>query len=623
MKFKKIITAFLILSLVMIVIGGIGGYYFLMKDIKVRYSSLTSYDGTQIAIMIVEPSDELNRFGNDKYGVVVAHGIVSKAEANWPLIQGLAKAGFTVVALDERGHGNSGGTIEDLHVGENEYKDIIRCAEYLKEDLKCKKIGLAGHSMGGLAVTRAAIWAEKIASVRISGTVAISAPMSDKESEAPPEGLNYIQRLIYDIFLVETEITPFAKELEKEGKPENYLVVISEADDLIDISNAEELCNLAGGPGKDSKADFQAMNASDLYIIHKGEDTPAPGHGETPRDVRTVAKTIEWIENSMNIKEHYEFDELEFDLSKNTMYSCLNVAILGFFALLLPLYTLVKYRILKYNFKQRRHLSWTLDQVVGYYIKLDEKPYNTKRLLLLLGLSSVALFVSPLITKALNIPVLQTFLIINVLVRDMVIATGIIFLLIVLLKYESLYDILNWKNFKSFSVSGLAAVVILFIFFLGLNLFDNYYSINTKWLPFSFTPFIFEKFFMFFSLWIEVMFIAGVIEYICRKQIQDKMFRAEYHYTFLNWLKSTIFISIVKAVFITMAILGLFLAYDPLEFGRIFDVALVIISLFSMMLFISECFLTLAYQNSRDFWFINLTCYTYFVWYIASWLIRV
>ena len=147
MKFQKIITLVLIASLFMIVIGGIGGYYFLMKDIKVRYSSLTSYDGTDIAIMIVEPSDELNRFGDEKYGVVVAHGIVSKAEANWPLIQGLAKAGFTVVALDERGHGNSGGTTEDLHVGENEYKDVIRCAEFLKEDLNCKKVGLAGHSM--------------------------------------------------------------------------------------------------------------------------------------------------------------------------------------------------------------------------------------------------------------------------------------------------------------------------------------------------------------------------------------------------------------------------------------------------------------------------------------------
>lgn len=621
MKLRKIITFILIISLFLIVIGGVGGYFFLMKDVKVRYSSVVSYDGTQIAIMIVEPSDEFNRFGNEKYGVVVAHGIISKAEANWPLIQGLAKAGFTVVALDERGHGNSGGTTEELHVGENEYIDVIRCAEFLKEDLGCKKVGLAGHSMGGVAVTRAAIWAEKKADIEISGTVAISAPMSDKESEAPPEGLHYIQRLIYDIFLIETEITPYADELNEDGKPENFLVVISESDDLIDISNAEELCDLAGGPGKDSKEDFKTHSASDLYMIPK--EYNAPGHGETPRDVRTVKKTINWLEKSMGITDHFELDEIDFNFSKNIMYFCLYMAIMGFYLLLIPSYLLIKRRVLKYNFKQRKHLSWTLDQVVSYYIKIDEKPYNTKRFLLLLTLSSAALFVSPIITKLLNIPVLQTYLIINVIVRDMVIAAGIIFLLLLLLKYESIYDIFNWKNFKSFLVSGLAASLILFIFFLGMNLFYNYYDLHTKWMPFTFNPFIFDRFFMFITLWIEVMFIAGIIEYICRKQIQDKMFKAEYHYTFLNWLKSTIFISIVKAVFITTAILGLFLAYEPADFGRVFDVALVIIALFSMMLFASECFLTLAYQHSRDFWFVNLACYTYFVWYVASWLIRV
>ena len=154
-------------------------------------------------------------------------------------------------------------------------------------------------------------------------------------------------KTINPIYLIETEITPYAAELDAGGKPENYLVVISEGDDLIDISNAKELCKLAGGPGQDSKEDFAGGNASDLFIIPQEEN--APGHGDTPRDVRTVQETINWLEKSMDIKEHYKIDELEFNTSKNIMYFCLYGATIGFYLLLIPLYLLIRNRILKYN----------------------------------------------------------------------------------------------------------------------------------------------------------------------------------------------------------------------------------------------------------------------------------
>ena len=161
MRYEKIIGAVLVVSMFLIVLGGIGGYSLMLKDVKIRYSSIESYDGTQIAIMIAEPEDSNKRFKDNRYGIVVAHGIISKSEANLPLITELARAGFIVVALDERGHGNSGGSTNQLHVGENEYQDVVRCAEYMKDELDCDKVCLVGHSMGGLAVTRASIWAEK------------------------------------------------------------------------------------------------------------------------------------------------------------------------------------------------------------------------------------------------------------------------------------------------------------------------------------------------------------------------------------------------------------------------------------------------------------------------------
>ncbi len=620
MRIGKVVSLILLISVAFIFTGGVIGYYLLMDGIKIKYSSLVSYDGTQIAIIIAEPEEKFNRFGSEKYGVVVAHGIISKAEANWPLIKGLARAGFTVVALDERGHGNSGGRLEELQIGKNEYKDVVKCAEYLKEKLRCKKVGLVGHSMGGLAVTRASIWAEK-KGIEIAGTVAISPPMSDKESDAPPESLSYIQRLVYDIFLVKSEIVPYASELNVSGPPYNYLVVISEADEMIDLSNAEELCNLAGGAGKTSKADFEARNASDIYIIAKKDG--APTHGDTPRDSRVVKKTIEWIELSMGIDDKYDFNLSAFELEKDIMYFSLYLAVLGSYLLILPVYLCVKRSILKYNRKERKYLSWTLDQVVNFYIKKEEKPYNTFKLLIFLSLCCAAFFISPGITRVLGIPLLQTFLVVNVIVRDTLIAAGIIFILIFIFRFESPYDIFNWKNVKRFCISSLGATVVLFIFFLCLNLFDNFYNLNVKWMPFSFIPFVYERFTMFISMLIEVIFIISVIEYICRKQIQDKMFKAEYHYTAWNWFKSTVFITLIKSIFLTTAILGIFFTYYPTDFDRVFGLALLIIGFFCIGLFASECFLTLSYQNSRDFWFIILTIYTYFVWYVACWVLRV
>ena len=96
------ITGLIGISLVLMLGGGLLGYSTMLKGVTIKYSSLISYDSTPIATMIVEPDMTNNRFGNEKYGVVVAHGVLGKAESNMQLILALARAGFTVLALDER-----------------------------------------------------------------------------------------------------------------------------------------------------------------------------------------------------------------------------------------------------------------------------------------------------------------------------------------------------------------------------------------------------------------------------------------------------------------------------------------------------------------------------------------
>lgn len=296
---KRILSLILIVSLAFIAFGGIIGYSMLSKGVILRYSSLKSYDGTQIAVLIAEPDESNNRFGDKKYGVVVAHGIVGKAESNIPLIVELARAGFTVIALDERGHGNSGGAINRLHVGEKEYQDVVKCAEYLHEDLNCQKICLVGHSLGGLAVTRASIWAEEEGIVDIAGTIAISIAIGVKNSKDPSDPLNIARYMFSKTFYLELRFAEIEDEMSETGPPYNYLVIVSENDDLIDKKGAEKACDYAGGSDKTNETYFENRDASDFYLVKGPYDktsNAAPGHGDTVKDPRVVAKVIDWFE---------------------------------------------------------------------------------------------------------------------------------------------------------------------------------------------------------------------------------------------------------------------------------------------------------------------------------------
>jgi len=621
MRKKIILSILLILSLVMIFIGGILGYSMMFKGVNMRYSSLKSYDGTQIAILIAEPDEDNQRFGDQKYGVVVAHGIIGKAESNLPLILALARAGFTVVALDERGHGNSGGSINRLQVGEKEYQDVVRCGEFLEKEMDCKEICLVGHSLGGMAVTRASIWAEEENIVDISGTIAISAAVGSSEDDEPPEALALLYQFFSKTFYIEMNFANIADEMDEGAAPYNYLVIISEADILIPVEDAEELCDLAGGPGKTSKADFNIGNASDLFIIE--EDDNAPDHGSTPRDPRSVEKIIDWLEKSMEIDDQYKFNKEEYQSYWDIQHQMFGFAVFGIFILLIPLYAAVKNKILILNKRKSNKKGVIGNTESSKGLKINEREFNNTDLLKLIGIGSAAMFIAPLITLLFSIPVLQTYVVINVFVRDLIIAALIIFIMIIVLKLESIHSIFNSENVKRFMISAIAASIMLLVSLLGMNLFDTYYDINNKWQPFTFNPFILQRVVMFLTLLIEVLFIMGIIEYICRKKVQDNLFNAKNKFTISTLFKTVLVNGMIKGLFITMLIVGLFFAYDMTNVGIVLLITPILLAVFVIGFTILEVFFTIVYQHSKDFWFVNIAIYTYAVWFIASWLIRV
>lgn len=89
-------------------------------------------------------------------GVVLCHDLGGSKEAMLSLAIALQKAGFTVMAFDFRGHGESGGTGSTL--GVEEKRDVLGALDYLGSvaGVDGKRLGVYGVGMGAQAAVRAA-----------------------------------------------------------------------------------------------------------------------------------------------------------------------------------------------------------------------------------------------------------------------------------------------------------------------------------------------------------------------------------------------------------------------------------------------------------------------------------
>lgn len=80
--------------------------------------------------------------------VLLIHGLHGSASANWarPGITAALAQGHRVVAMDARGHGDSGKPVTDADYGVAMVEDVIA----LLDRLEIRKVRLVGYSMGGM-----------------------------------------------------------------------------------------------------------------------------------------------------------------------------------------------------------------------------------------------------------------------------------------------------------------------------------------------------------------------------------------------------------------------------------------------------------------------------------------
>ena len=85
-------------------------------------------------------------------GILAIHGYINSRETQDGFAIAFARAGYVVLALDQTGHGFSGGTVAANGYGGPDGLSYLRHLPMVDTD----NIGLEGHSMGGWAVLKAA-----------------------------------------------------------------------------------------------------------------------------------------------------------------------------------------------------------------------------------------------------------------------------------------------------------------------------------------------------------------------------------------------------------------------------------------------------------------------------------
>jgi pimeloyl-ACP methyl ester carboxylesterase len=106
-----------------------------------KYVELTLDDGVKSSVAIYEPR------GDPEAGALLLHGFSGTKENLALVSSSLARAGYVVFAPDWRGHGGTGGTLQDGATGVT--SDIRVYSEALRSMYNLSFTLVGGHSMGG------------------------------------------------------------------------------------------------------------------------------------------------------------------------------------------------------------------------------------------------------------------------------------------------------------------------------------------------------------------------------------------------------------------------------------------------------------------------------------------
>lgn len=118
--------------------------------VRVEDVRFKSADGTRFSGLLYTPRDATPQ--SPAPGILAVHGYINTRETQSGFAIEFARRGYVVLALDERGHGYSGGVAMSKGLGGPEGLAFLRALPTVNPN----EIGLEGHSLGGVTVLAAA-----------------------------------------------------------------------------------------------------------------------------------------------------------------------------------------------------------------------------------------------------------------------------------------------------------------------------------------------------------------------------------------------------------------------------------------------------------------------------------
>jgi pimeloyl-ACP methyl ester carboxylesterase len=242
---------------VIIILGGVLPLFFLIyfPELKQSYTiqplALETEDGVYISAFKYTPKGERSHGG-----VVITHGFFGNKLNMQPISIEIAKRGFTVINIDFRGHGASGG----FFIRSRLILDIKAAVDYLENDVPyITEIGLVGHSLGAYT----ALSFSNSYSNRINTTIAIG-------------GISTEIAGVSNLLMVSGRFDPGLTEDEML----KVLKIYTGRDDV--------------AIGVTYNGDFTDGNNTKAYI------SPFADHWTEVVDHSTIYQTLQWLEQSFN-----------------------------------------------------------------------------------------------------------------------------------------------------------------------------------------------------------------------------------------------------------------------------------------------------------------------------------
>ncbi|WP_371806149.1 alpha/beta hydrolase [Candidatus Lokiarchaeum ossiferum] len=143
MKTRKEIVIFGLVFVIFLSFFGIFSIF--PANIRRTYNQTTvTSDGVSIVYDVFEPKSDTPSL---RTGVILGHGVMVNKNFMRTIALDLASQGFVAIALDFRGHGRSGGTLEEGDIT----TDILAIKEVMTQrgDINMTNLGYIGYSMGG------------------------------------------------------------------------------------------------------------------------------------------------------------------------------------------------------------------------------------------------------------------------------------------------------------------------------------------------------------------------------------------------------------------------------------------------------------------------------------------